>query len=240
MRQRLTFTAGILLGALLISWLDQDLSVTLSTPEVVSRLVEETPVPEAGYDSELTAVIAASNRFNADSIRRNREHVGAVLRCGQGVYYTHGVGADHQAPVEFTVAKPKRCRLLALWHTHGAEAPDRNFFSPADTQSADRLRVPIYMTNHTGLLKVYRPGGRKLAVKGSRFGLLPIPRGTAEGKVVKDSNGAPIIIQTTDVTATTDVATTPATHATRSSANNRLALLSPAGAFNRPFHRPAL
>ncbi len=200
MRQRLTFVAGILLGATLISWLDQDLNITLSTPEVVSRLVEETPVPEAGYGSVLDAVVAASNRFNADSIRLDREHVGAILRCGRSVYYTHGVGAEHQAPVDFTIAKPTRCRLLALWHTHGAEAPDRTYFSPADTQSADRLRVPIYMTNYTGVLKVYRPGGPKLVPKSNRFGLMPVRRGTANGRVVKDRDGEPIQIRTTDGT----------------------------------------
>ncbi len=195
---------GVIIGSILgatLAWLllpSAPQLLEVSSPKVVSRLVEDTAVPQSGYPSKLAAVIAASDRYNADSIVRNREHVGAILKCkGHGYFYTHGVGADHQAPVEFTVAKPKRCDLVALWHTHGAEASDRDFFSPADTESADRLGVPIYMTNHTGKLKMYRPGQRKIGRrKNSRFGALPMPRGTAEGVVVKHRGGEPVAIRT--------------------------------------------
>ncbi|MEM9623672.1 MAG: DUF4329 domain-containing protein [Pseudomonadota bacterium] len=183
------------------------LSLQVSSPRVISRLIEDAEIPANGFADQLSTVIAASNRYNADSIARNREHVGAILKRklrkptpesgSVGYFYTHGVGADHQAPVEFAIAKPKRCELIALWHTHGAEASDRHYFSPEDVRSADDLDVPIYMTNFTGRLKVYKPGQRKIGYRRvSRDGSLPMPRGAANGKLLSHTDGSSIRIRT--------------------------------------------
>lgn len=170
----------------------------MSNVRVESALVSDPSVPEQGYRSVLAAVVAASNRYNPDSIALNREHVGAILKCrNAGYFYTHGTGAAGQAPVEFAVAKPKRCQLAALWHTHGAEASDRNLFSPSDTTSANALGKPIYMTNHTGRLYVYKPGQRTAGNrKSGRNGMLPMPRGAAEGTMLRDRSGGLIEIRT--------------------------------------------
>jgi hypothetical protein len=197
MSDRLT---GLLIGAALTLFIFEQRDgwlIELSNVRVSSKLVVDEQVPEDGFDTVLEAVVAASNRYNPDSVALDREHVGAILKCRPaGYFYTHGTGAPGEAPVTFAVTRPKTCKLAALWHTHGSQAPDRTYFSPEDTAAANALQRPIYMTNHTGRLYVYRPGQRTIVPYGSRHGFVPISAGTAEGTVLKDRRGRSIRIAT--------------------------------------------
>ena len=194
---------GVLLGTLL-TLIVVDRSgglLEVSNTHVRSQLVTDESVPAGGYGTALEAVIAASNRYNPDSVRLNREHVGAIIKCpDQGHYFTHGVGEPGRATVTFIVMKPKRCTLAALWHTHGGDAADRQYFSPEDTRAAEAVGRPIYMTNHTGRLYVYRPGQAKLSParkykRKYKDGFLLIPGGTAEGTLLRDEAGLLVKIQ---------------------------------------------
>jgi hypothetical protein len=190
---------GIALGTLmaLLAFERCDDTFMVSRIHVQSRLVTDSGAPEDGFSTMLEAVIAASNRSNPDSIRLDREHVGAIVQCrGKGYFFTHGAGEPGQAPVTFSVLKPRACKLVALWHTHGAKADDREFFSSEDTAAANRLEKPIFMTNHTGKLLVYEPGGpttKKFATP--QYGLASFPRGISVGRLVRDHAGNMIRIR---------------------------------------------
>jgi hypothetical protein len=84
-----------------------------------------------GYASVERAVIAASNRYNPDSIKRNREHVGAIVACAGALFYTHGKGRPGVTPIRFSIMVPDGCALEALWHTHGGRGRHRRYFSPS-------------------------------------------------------------------------------------------------------------
>jgi hypothetical protein len=188
---------GALLGALAMFLLSDTSLVTLdvSHVDVRTKLIDDEAVPDEGYATHLEAVIAASDRYNPDSIRHNREHVGGILRCDGRYFYTHGLGGEGQAPVRFSIVIPKSCALAALWHTHGGEFPDREYFSQADTRSAEKTGKPMFMTNHTGRLHVYHPGGSRTGrlIPGS---LQRLPRGASVGELLRTELGAAIRIAT--------------------------------------------
>jgi len=166
-------------------------------PIVKTSRIEDSTVPAEGYASMDEAVIAASDRFNADSIRFNREHVGGILKCAdKGYFYTHGVGGEGIAPVQFSIPQTQKCKLSAVWHTHGGNFEDRAFFSPSDTGTAEATDKPIYMADYTGTLRVFFPGDKKMSrnSRKRRGAMLGLPRGTAQGSIVRDGAGMDIRI----------------------------------------------
>ena len=190
---------GAVIGALAMFVASDTQMVTLevSNNTVSTRIVTDALVPKEGFASQVDAVTAASNRYNPDSVRLNREHVGGILNCAQDdFFYTHGVGDIGQAPVQFSIAIPKSCKFVSIWHTHGGRFEDREYFSPSDTQSADMTGKPMFMTNHTGKLHVYHPGGRKIWRRRSQRTMLPLPRGGAIGEIVKSETGSAVEIAT--------------------------------------------
>ena len=86
----------------------------------------------AAFSTELDAVIAASAAVNARSIREDREFLGAVLRRGSDYHYSlvpGHVGADR---IRARLVLPDGYELVAFWHTHGAAATERRYFSVVD------------------------------------------------------------------------------------------------------------
>ena len=157
-------------------------AAAMAQVDVVTELVRDAQVPANGYSSAEAA--AASNRFNPDSVARDREHVGGILRCAGGYYYTHGVARQRQSPVMYSVNVPPNCVSTALWHTHGSSRRNREYFSEWDTRSADALGKPMYMANHLGELRVYRPGVRyRNRVPGSS--IVRPPSGVTTGDLVR-------------------------------------------------------
>jgi hypothetical protein len=152
-------------------------SNTSNADLVKTRIVADNMVPISGFHTPDAAAIAASNRYNPDSIEKNREHVGGIVRCNRSEYfYTHGRGESGVVPVQFSVAYPKSCKLHSFWHTHGGSFEDRKFFSPADTHTANSADKPFFMSDYQGNLRVYRPGGRLFSSnKRTRGRMTPFP-----------------------------------------------------------------
>jgi len=156
-------------------------------------------VPLLGYQSIEETVIAAANRYNPRSVTQDREQVGAILRDDHGhYYYTHAEGGVGKDAIRFSVPLPKCYDLVAFWHTHGSMKPERQYFSDMDTQIANKLKKPIYLGDPGGKLRMFSPGDAvftsTIRVPGGRGAR--IPRGSAEGTLVKDELGENILIRT--------------------------------------------
>ena len=152
---------------------------------VKTALVNDALIPPEGYGSVEEAAIAASNRYNPDSIRRNREHAGAIVACEGGMFYTHGKGRSGVTPIRFSVIVPSGCKLQALWHTHGGRGRHREFFSASDTETANRLGVPFYLANYKGELRVFIPGQETAAKKHVSLSKPGMPADAAAGLIVQ-------------------------------------------------------
>ncbi len=190
---------GAFIGAATMSLLPRARIATIEVSnnvDVVTQVVTDSMVPGSGFDSELGAVTAASHRFNPDSVATNREHVGGILHCQERSYfYTHGVGEVGQAPVRYSILIPNDCVLTALWHTHGARGKHREFFSVADTMSAEAIGKPIFMANHLGELRVYRPGVRYLDLPTPKS-IVRLRKGISAGELLEKRIGEDITFAT--------------------------------------------
>lgn len=190
---------GVLVGAATVSLLPHARIATIEVSndvDVVTQVVTDSTVPDMGFESEIGAVTAASRRFNPDSVATNREHVGGIVHCrDRSYFYTHGVGKVGQAPVRFSILIPDNCVLTALWHTHGARGKHREFFSVADTMSAEALGKPIFMANHLGELRVYRPGVRYLDLPTPKS-IVRLRKGISAGKLINKRIGEDIPLAT--------------------------------------------
>jgi len=153
------------------------------------------PRPHA---SELDAVRAAADAFNPHSIRDDREFMGGILRHGGRFYYTVSLGHPGQDRVTARIPLPRHARIVAFWHTHGAEADDRRYFSDIDTELARAWGLPFYLADHTGELKVFTPGDATLSPVEARDRGLPERTGLATGRLVSNIHGEPIRIRTAD------------------------------------------
>ena len=156
---------------------------------------EEARMVQQPYATEVAAVTAAANRFNPDSIRKDREYMGTILEKDGLYFYTYTVG--HRGHDEITTLLPDSefGKTVALWQTHGRVSHKNRFFSPSDTDVAKRLDLPFYLADHTGELKVYNPGDATLPIlTAQRKGFYV--RGASEGSVVKDDQGNTVAIAT--------------------------------------------
>ncbi len=167
-----------------------------SLAEIVkTRIVAHAEVPESGYETSELAVVAASNRYNPDSVKKNREHVGGIIRCQErGYFYTHGKGRRGKAPVHFSVLIPKGCTLDSFWHTHGGNYEYRRLFSPSDTHTANTTGKPMYMADYEGSLRVFRPGDALIRDRRIRGSLARYPKGSSAGNLISKIDGEPVRI----------------------------------------------
>lgn len=76
--------------------------------------------------------------------------------------------------------------------------PERNYFSEIDTQIANKLKRPIFLSDPSGALRVFNLGDSvfrsTVRVPGGRGAR--VPRGSAEGTQVTDELGENILIRT--------------------------------------------
>lgn len=152
-------------------------------------------VEQNRFATEIAAVVAASNIYNPASIAEDCEYMGAVLRDGDQYVYTAGAGRRRRDKVTVKIEILAGFELVALWHTHGAAASGRKYFSQVDTNLAEKLQVPFYLADFTGQLKVFEPGTRTLSVlHAKRLGLTAV-RGHAKGRKVMDDTGDVIRIK---------------------------------------------
>ncbi|MGS2723522.1 DUF4329 domain-containing protein [Porticoccus sp. GXU_MW_L64] len=160
-----------------------------------TSFADETRMVQQPYATEVAAVAAAANRFNPDSIRKDREYMGTILKKDGLYYYTYTVG--HRGHDEITTLLPSGefGKAVALWQTHGRVSHKNRFFSPSDTDVAKRLDLPFYLADHTGELKVYNPGDATLPLlTAQREGFFV--RGASEGNRVKDELGNVVAVAT--------------------------------------------
>lgn len=147
---------------------------------------DELQIDEESYSSELEAVISASNYFNPLSIEEDREYIGAILKHKRQGHFIYTVssgesGAD-QASARIRV--PSDYEITAFWHTHGNHHWTRKYFSDVDTQLAKQWKLPFYMAEASGRLRVYQPNAPTLSVMQTRKLGLGSNRGYAKGKSV--------------------------------------------------------
>lgn len=147
---------------------------------------------KAQFQSELQAVEHASNLYNPASVREDREYMGVVFSQNldaRVLYgYTVGAGQSGHDTVSVRARIPAGSKIVAFWHTHGAEHWTRQYFSPTDTSLAKEWGVPFYMAAADGRLRVYRPEQRTLSQRQAMMlGLGPL-RGSSRGEVLGTVN----------------------------------------------------
>lgn len=148
------------------------------------------------YTSELDAVIAASAAVNVRSIREDREFLGAVLRRGDDYHYSVVPGHAGADRIRARLTVPDGFELVALWHTHGAAAPERRYFSIVDANLVARTGKPLYLADYTGALRVLTPGAPRLSAIAARQLGLPGRSGFARGEQLRRLDGEPVHIPT--------------------------------------------
>ena len=156
--------------------------------------------PEVGtpyYDSATAAVVAAANAHNPASIREDREYLGAILERDGRYTWVAAAGIPGRDRIRVRLSVPADAAVVAFWHTHGAARDEHRYFSATDTKLVRRWRVPFYLADHTGRLKVFRPGDPTLSPARARKLGLPRRHGFARGTAVTDGCGEPLLIATT-------------------------------------------
>ena len=148
------------------------------------------------FSNEIEAVIAASDDYNPRSIAEDREYMGAILVSNGRYSYTVEGGEVGQDQITVRIRVPAGSSIADFWHTHGAAANDRSYFSEVDTALATEWNKPFYLADYTGVLKVYKPGDKLISqTKAKRLGL-PQRNGFSKGSRVQDLRGRTIQIAT--------------------------------------------
>lgn len=162
--------------------------------------------PAEGFPTVVSTVKAASDRYNPDSIDKDREHYGVILRRA-GIparyFYTHAVAPRGRDDFRLRVPRGSGYHLVAIWHTHGRRDERHRYFSPQDARTANQLRLPFFLADYTGVLKVFRPGDPVLVRYGTSV-IGPI----AVGRIVESEDEQPVRILIRDMN-TGRVAHTP-------------------------------
>jgi len=126
----------------------------------------------SAFDSSLSAVIAASDRYNPRSIEEDKEYMGAILYDGESFSYTVTAGKPRQADLVVRVKVPVGSKIVAWWHTHASPGTYGKRFSRNDIELVRLQNVPFYMADPYGHLRVLKPGDRigvMIGLTGSRL-----------------------------------------------------------------------
>ena len=132
------------------------------------------------FATELATVYALSTCYAARSADEDREYFAAIMRAADGFVFVVGAGNQGADRVSLRIKRLKGEAFVALWHTHGAHGLHRELFSPTDTALVEQMRVPFYLADPYGSVRVFRPGDDARAFKDRRSTQRP-PRGAAEG-----------------------------------------------------------
>lgn len=166
--------------------------------QMVACSINEVVAGEAHtiFPSVEAAVVAASNRFNPISIAEDREFLGTVYRVGESYAYTVSSGRIGSGAAELHLRRASVEDVVALWHTHGARRELSDSFSHADTAAVNQLGVPMYLADHKGFLKVFRPGDRRRSTVSGSVGQLPSGHEMGLGERVRDHTGKSVRVRT--------------------------------------------
>ena len=78
-----------------------------------------------------------------------------ILRNSDGFVFVVEAGRHGIDEVSLRFTPLRGEVFVALWHTHGARGLHRELFSPTDTALVKRMRVPFYLTDPKGVLRVF-------------------------------------------------------------------------------------
>ncbi len=152
------------------------------------------PAPEAAFGSEVAAVVAAGTGVLGRSRAEDREFLGAVLRRGGDYHYTVVPGVAGADRIRARLVIPAGFELVAFWHTHGAPAPERGYFSGVDVALVAGTGRPLYLVDPAGTVRVLKPGAPRLSARAAgRLGLPGRP-GFAAGEVLSGPDGEPLCV----------------------------------------------
>jgi hypothetical protein len=110
------------------------------------------------FATELATVHALSQCYATLSAKEDREYFAAILQAADGFVFVVGAGTHHKDQISLRIGRLQGETFVALWHTHGAKGPNREFFSPTDTALVKQVGVPFYLVDPNGDLHVFRPG----------------------------------------------------------------------------------
>ena len=110
------------------------------------------------FGTELAAVHALSQCYATLSAKEDREYFAAIIQSADGFVFIVGAGIHHKDQISLRIGRLSGETFVALWHTHGARGPNREFFSPTDTALVKQVGVPFYLMDPNGDLHVLRPG----------------------------------------------------------------------------------
>lgn len=123
------------------------------------------PVPNQPFPDQQAALACAAQYALAASVTGDREYGGVLLRYGEGhVRLTLSAAPAHSDRIRIRIPADNEGQPVALWHTHGAPGPGRDWFSADDVGVVRETGLPFYLITPSGTLRVIEPG---------RFGRLP-------------------------------------------------------------------
>lgn len=149
-----------------------------------------------GFLSQLDAVIAATNRYNPQSIREDREYIGSILQINGRYFYTVDQGVSGQDKITIRIRIPKGTKIVAFWHTHGAAGWDRQYFSDEDIELVKTHGKPFYLADYTGQLKVLLPGDKEVAMATKYWNGMSRKNVLITGSLVMDGDGSLVMVKT--------------------------------------------
>lgn len=111
---------------------------------------------ERAYPTVVDAVVSMRRAVLDESVRSDREFVGAVVEYDGAYRASVGHGCVNQDTVTFAVVVPPGARLAALWHTHGAPGGLRDLFSAEDVALVRSVQRDFYLITPRGQVRVLR------------------------------------------------------------------------------------
>lgn len=148
-------------------WLGLGLAAGLATATATPAATPGEP-SSVGFATELQAVIAAASAVNAQSIEEDREYLGAILRKGADYHYSWMPGVRGADRIQVRLPVPAGFVVVALWHTHGAPAPERRYFSPTDRALVEATGLDLYLADFQGELHVLSPSAPRMSPSTAR------------------------------------------------------------------------
>lgn len=147
------------LSALLLC-LFTNVSIACVTSQSVQQKADDC---ECNFLNVEAAVRHAAMQYLECSAQEDREYMGGILHKAGTFYYSVGAGKRGEDTITVRIKIPAGARLVALWHTHGAHHWNRRYFSRIDTDLVERLRLPLYLADPMGDIRVFRPGDPTLS-----------------------------------------------------------------------------
>ena len=137
---------------------------------------------DRAYPTVVAAVTSMQRAFLDESVHSDREFVGAIFEDGGAYRASVGRACVGQDTVTFAISVPPGAQLAALWHTHGAPADLREFFSADDVDVVRSIRRDFYLITPRGELRVLRAAdvARGTSIVHGRIGM-SAPAGSARG-----------------------------------------------------------